>query len=591
MSGKNGLMLWKSSCAQGTSGFVLSNGQHGPLEVSSPGMLKLTLSKRSSRFVLLLVALSTAGGGLLNIYSVISDGLAPRSRLLAKVFPLEFQNFSRSVTLIIGFALVVSAVNVYRRKRRAFQLVVALAALSVAFHLTKGNDYEEAIVSLVLLFILLITRKYFNVRSSAPNFALAIIRAAAGFLIVFCYGVAGFWLLEEREFGFNFHLGDALKHTCLIISLIGDPKLAPQTIYAHWFANSVYLMTFIAIIYAGFAFFRPIIYRYRTLPLERLRAADILGEHGHSALDFFKLWPDKSYYFNDEDSCFIAYRVGNNYAVALSDPVGPEREVEQTVRGFMEFCNANDWGVAFYQVLPAFLAIYTRAGFKHLKIGDEATVCLTSFDLEGSAKKSLRKTVRRFETNGFTMLEYQPPIPDEILLQARSISDDWLHLPGRRERQFSLGVFDETYVRTTPLYLLVDASGTTVAFVNVIKSYRQGEATIDLMRHSADAPNGTMDYLFTRLFLDCKTKGFQQFSLGMAPFDGFRKNEHPSAQERAVNYFMRHMNFIFSYSGLHHFKAKFADAWEPRYLIYQNVLALPQVALALARVSEMRWAR
>ena len=54
---------------------------------------------------------------------------------------------------------------------------------------------------------------------------------------------------------------------------------------------------------------------------------------------------------------------------------------------------------------------------------------------------------------------------------------------------------------------------------------------------------------------------------------------------------MRHLNFIFSYSGLRHFKAKFADAWEPRYLIYRNVLALPQVALALARVSELRWAK
>lgn len=545
-------------------------------------------SDRPHRFLLWLVALSTAGSGVLNIRSVLGDGLTARTRLLEKVFPLEFQNFSRSVTLLIGFALVVSAVNVYRRKRRAFLLVVALSALSVVFHLTKGFDYEEAFVSLLLLSLLLLLHRYFNVRSRAPDFGLAVIRAAAGFFIVLCYGVAGFWWLEEREFGFNFHLADAFKRTLLIISLIGDSKLTPQTSYARWFANSVYLMTFMAITYAGFALFRPILYRYRTLPLERLRASRILSQYGRSALDFFKLWPDKSYYFNDEGNCFIAYRAGNNYAVALSDPVGPEEEVEETVRGFIEFCHANDWGVAFHQVPQDFLAIYERVGLKHLKIGDEAIVHLTSFDLEGSERKSLRKTVRRFEANGFTMREYQPPIPNAILLQAKSVSDDWLNLPGRRERQFSLGKFDESYVRTTPLYVVVNASGKIVAFVNPIKSYRQGEATIDLMRHSADAPNGTMDYLFTKLFLHCKAKGFQQFSLGMAPFDGFRKSEQPSAEERAVDYLMRHLNFIFSYAGLHHFKAKFADAWEPRYLIYQNVLALPQVGLALTRVSELR---
>ena len=539
------------------------------------------------RFLLWLVALGTAGSGLLNIYSVIGPSLPARTRVLEKLFPLAFQHLSRSLTLLIGFVLVVSSINIYRRKRRAFRLVLFLSLFSVAFHLTKGIDYEEASASLLLFFTLLLSRRYFNVRSGPPDLRQAVIRAVVGVLVVLCYGVAGFWLLEEGEFGINFHVADALKHTFLIISLAGDPQLTPQTPYARWFADSVYLLTFAAIIYAGLAFFRPIIYRLRTLPQERLHAAGILREYGRSSLDFFKLWPDKSYYFNGPGNCFIAYRVGHNYALALADPVGPETYLEETARGFLEFCRANDWGVAFHQTLPDFLPIYHKLGLKHLKIGDEATVDLTSFSLDGRRRKRLRSNVKKFESNGFHIVEYQPPIPDEILREARRVSDDWLSLPGRRERRFSLGMFEEAYVRTTPLYTLVDGRGGMVAFVNRIKSYRPDEATIDLMRHLAEAPNGTMDYLFTKLFLACKEEGFRRFSLGMAPLDGFRESEQPAPEERAVHYLMRHLNFIFNYSGLRHYKAKFADTWEPRYFIYENILALPRVALAFTKVSEL----
>jgi phosphatidylglycerol lysyltransferase len=45
-------------------------------------------------------------------------------------------------------------------------------------------------------------------------------------------------------------------------------------------------------------------------------------------------------------------------------------------------------------------------------------------------------------------------------------------------------------------------------------------------------------------------------------------------------------NRFFAYKGLHDYKDKFGPIWEPRYLIYQSAAALPQVVLALIRVTE-----
>ena len=40
----------------------------------------------------------------------------------------------------------------------------------------------------------------------------------------------------------------------------------------------------------------------------------------------------------------------------------------------MTLCRENDWGLAFHQTLPDFLAVYESLGLKKLKIGDDAIV-------------------------------------------------------------------------------------------------------------------------------------------------------------------------------------------------------------------------
>jgi phosphatidylglycerol lysyltransferase len=183
---------------------------------------------------------------------------------------------------------------------------------------------------------------------------------------------------------------------------------------------------------------------------------------------------------------------------------------------------------------------------------------------------------------------YQPPIPEEVLAQLRQVSDEWLEIPGRRERQFTLGRFDPRYVRSTPVFAALDKDGQVLAFANLIPSYRQGEAVTDLMRRRTHAPNGIMDYLFIKLFLEKKAQGFERFSLGLAPMAGFQEKEEASPEERAVHAFFQHLNFLFSYRGLRAYKAKFATIWEPRYAVYRNVFDLPRLAIALGKVSEIR---
>jgi phosphatidylglycerol lysyltransferase len=169
------------------------------------------LGLRRPTIVGVFVALVTLGSGVLNLLSVLG-GPRGRPRWSAELFPLEFIHLSRTPVVLIGFALIISSLNIYRRKKRAWYAVVALAVFSAVFHLSRGRDYEEALFSLFLVAMLVATRHRFTVMSGAPALRSGVIRLLLSLAVAIGYGVAGFWLLDTRHFHTNFHLRDAVEN-------------------------------------------------------------------------------------------------------------------------------------------------------------------------------------------------------------------------------------------------------------------------------------------------------------------------------------------------------------------------------------------
>jgi phosphatidylglycerol lysyltransferase len=571
---------------------LTSHGHGGPTLVTSERLgqqrqsaFRSVIGFERRSFVAASLAAITLGSGILNLISVV--GGASQPRMLVAVFPLEVSRLSRALAILIGFALIASSLNIYNRKKRAWAVVLALSSFSTILHLTRELNYKNALLSSALLPLLLFTRDTFTVKSRRPDLRSGLLHLLVSAVVTVSYGMTGFWLLDKRHFGMNFRIGDAIAATLRFVSLSGDPRLLPHTQYGYWFLDSLYLITLTASIYSGFALFRPMPYRFRIAPRERAMAREIVQQYARTPLDLFKLWQDKSYFFSPSQRCVIAYRVAENTAVALGDPVGPEAEIGATVREFLEMCRENGWAVAFYQTLPDFLPMYLRLGMKKLKIGDDAMVDLPDFSLQGKSKRELRSKVRQLEAMGIHTREFQAPVPEGIITQLKAVSDQWLRIPGRRERSFTLGQFDPDYLRSEPVLVVLDSAGTVLAFINLI-SVNRSEITGDLMRRRTDAPNGTMDYLFIKLFLYARERGYARVSLGMAPMTGFEEREQATPEERAIHGLFQRLDFLFSFRGLYHYKAKFATSWEPRYLVYRNVLELPRTAFALRRLSEMR---
>jgi phosphatidylglycerol lysyltransferase len=527
------------------------------------------------RIAAVLVALM----GVINMLSAVTPSLADRLKVLEQYSPLEVQRGGHLTAALAGFALLVLARGLWRRKHVAWILSLVTLGLSIAGHMIKGLDYEESLLASGLILMLWLMRAHFHARSDRPSIQQGLRVLAGAALFTLAYGITGFFLLD-RHYSVNFGFWAALRQTVVMFTQFYDPGLAPMTHFGRFFANSIYAVGGVTFSYAGFMLLRPVFVRAPASLQERTRAQEIVEKYGHSSLTRFLLFNDKRYFFTPGGSV-IGYALVGRTAVTLGDPIGPPDDLLPSIQAFSALCQRNDWLPVFYQTLPATLDAYKQAGFEAISIGEEGIVNLETFTLEGKESKPLRAPINKLNNAGYKFIVHQPPIEADLLEELRAISDEWLTFMHGTEKRFSLGWFDDDYVRNSPIGAVHTPEGWISAFANFVPEYQLNEITIDLMRRRHEIENGTMEFLFVSLFQWAKAQGYHGFNLGLSALSGVGEQVSDPAIERVMHWIYEHVNQFYNFKGLHSFKEKFHPEWSPRYLIYPGAANLVQAWLAV----------
>jgi len=531
------------------------------------------------RFVAILVALM----GMINVLSAVRPSLRERILLLEQYSPLEVQRGGHLTAALAGFGLLALARNLDRRKRVAWILTEILLGLSIVSHMIKGLDYEESLLAAALMIILWRMRDQFHARSDPPSIQQGLGVLAGAFLFTIAYGVSGFFLLD-RHYNVNFGFWAALRQTIVMFTQFYDPGLVPLTRFGRYFADSIYFVGAATFSYAGLMLLRPFFVRQPATKEEQARAKNIVERYGHTSLARFLLFDDKHYFFSPGGSVIGYAQIGGT-AVALGDPVGPENDLLSAIQAFTAHCKHNDWQPVFYQTSPESLELYKSVGFDTLCIGNEAIVNLETFTLEGKVGKPLRTPVNKLTKLGYKFVLHTPPISDHLFAELKTISDDWLTMMHGSEQRFSLGWFEESYVRNSPIAAVYTPEGWISAFANLVTEYQASEVTIDLMRHRRPLENGTMEFLFVGMFQWAKAQGCRRFNLGLSALSGVGEQSDDPAIERVMHFAYENVNQFYNFKGLHAFKEKFNPEWSPRYLDYRGVANVAQAWLAVTQAN------
>lgn len=547
------------------------------------------MTSEKPRAGLNLLVITLAAVALVGVLSGVRPDIAERLHRVRELVPLSIQSAAHMTTAVTGFCLLSVLSGLYRRKHAAWAIAVSALGLSALAHLFKGLEWEQSLLSMVLLAWLVAHRNEFRARSDPPSVVQGLKLLGGWAVFLALYGTVGFLALDHH-YGIQADVRTALSQTfATALPWVPEP-LHPMTRFGRYFVGSVAWVGGLGLLAATLLVLRPILIRRPASEEEQARAREIVTAHGASSLAFFTLMPDKHYFFSEGGSV-LAYGVKGRAAVVLGDPIGPAADFKAAVTSFQALCRSNDWTPAFLQVLPERAAAYREAGFELVAVGEEAVVDVQAFSLKGKKHASLRTALNRFDREGYTTRVYDPPLDDEVLAQLRAISDAWLEQQAGQEKGFTLGWFYDDYIRASRVMVVVSPEGRIEAFANLVPEYQRNELTIDLMRRLPDSGRGIMEALFVRLFELARDEGYATFSLGLSPLSGVGEEPEDPLPEKVLHFIYENADRFYNFAGLHRFKDKFAPEWSPRYLAYLpgTLPAVTQAVIRLGSGDDFLW--
>lgn len=104
--------------------------------------------------------------GLVNVFSVLTPPAMSRVRLLRTFVPISSIQASNFLVIVIGLTLIITAAFLIKELRSAWLLALSLSVISCFGHISKALDYEEAILSLLVCIVLIITKKQYRLKTN-----------------------------------------------------------------------------------------------------------------------------------------------------------------------------------------------------------------------------------------------------------------------------------------------------------------------------------------------------------------------------------------------------------------------------------------
>jgi lysyl-tRNA synthetase, class II len=523
--------------------------------------------------------------GLSDIVAIFKPAWHARLHNVNAFVPGTLTNVTRSADVIIGLMLVLLAHGLRRRKRRAWQAVVALLVFDIVIHSLhfphEPRVYSTAVAILLLAVLLFFHEDFYALgdpRTRGWNAVgvfviLAVADLAIGLGYLAMGPLAGSYSFPERVQDVVYEL----------VGVYGPVQWAsdPRGDLYHLLTSALGLFTLVVTVYL---FLRPAQPRARLGAADATRIRELLARQGdRDSLGYFALRNDKNVIWSPSGKACVCYRVVSGVMLAAGDPIGDPEAWPGAIGEFLADAARHAWRPAVMGCSELGAEVWCREGdLTALELGDEAIVNVADFSLSGRPMRNVRQMVNRVAKSGYVAeVRRIGDIPRAELDRVMQVADSWRGSPTERGFSMALGRIggpgDDECVLVT-----AKENGTLRAVLHFVPWGTDG-LSLDLMRRDRTAQPGLNDFLIVEAIKAAPGLGVKRMSLNFAMFRAaLERGERIGAGPvlRAWRGLLVFASRWFQIESLYKFNAKFCPVWEPRFFVYPGTRDTPRIALA-----------
>src|SRR5580704_4318682 len=524
--------------------------------------------------------------GLADIIEVVRPGLIYSYHLtrLHSFVPGNLVNVTHTVSVIIGLLLLMLSHGLKRRKRRAWEAVTVLLAVSAVVHVIPYR--EGRIVTAVVSALLVGALIYFRAEFYAVGDPRTRWRALWVFLglVVADVAIGLTYILLARGLAQDYSLWQRAVHVVYgLVGVSGPVHFVPER-RSDLFSLLTSALGLFTLVVTAYLFFRPARPAGRLGQQDSERVRDLLEKQGdRDSLGYFTLRSDKNIIWSPTGKSCIGYRVVSGVMLAGGDPLGDPEAWPGAIHAFLDEAARHAWVPAVMGCGEHAAEVWCREGeLTALELGDEAIVEVADFSLKGRPMRNVRQMVARVERSGYVAdVRRAGDVGCAQIGEFARQAGSWRGNPTERGFSMALGRLgapgDENCVIAT-----ATENGVLRGILHFVPWGPEG-LSLDLMRRDRAAQPGVNDFLIVETIKAAESLGIKRISLNFAVFRSALKRGERIGAGPVLRLWRGILLFAsrwFQGESLYKFNAKFAPVWVPRFFVFPGASDAPRVALA-----------